>query len=183
MVGAILTQNTNWQNVKRAIENIKKAKLLNPKALLKNQKLIPELIKPSGFYKLKSKRLIEFLKYYVKYYDGNEKRFKTKKTGQIRKELLSIHGVGYETADSILLYALYRPVFVVDAYTQRVFSRHKFFDHKLRHEEIRILFENNLPKETQLYNEYHALIVNLGKNYCKKNEPLCNICPLRNIFN
>lgn len=182
MLGAILTQNTNWQNVKRAIANIKRANLLAPKKLLKNRRRIPELIKPSGFYKLKSKRLIKFLEMYVKHYNGDVKNFKGKKTKEIREELLAIPGIGYETADSILLYALNQPVFVVDAYTRRIFTRHNVFDNNPGYDEIRLLFENNLPRDTKLFNEYHALLVKLGKEYCKKNEPKCNICPVRDIF-
>lgn len=183
MVGAILTQNTNWQNVEKAINNIKREKLLNPEKLLKNMDRIPDLIKPSGFYRLKSKRLIAFLKCFVDNYDGDIANLKDRDTEFIRKELLSIPGIGYETADSILLYALKRPVFVVDAYTRRMLSRHKLINQDAHYDEVKKLFEDNLFKDTQLYNEYHALIVKLGKEFCKKNEPLCNICPLFSIFN
>ncbi len=182
MIGAILTQNTSWKNVEKAINNIKKAKLMNPKKLLKNMDRIPDLIKPSGFYRLKSKRLIAFLKYFVENYEGDIANFETRATEIIRKELLSIPGIGYETADSILLYALGRPVFVVDAYTRRILSRHKLINQDAHYDEVKRLFEDNLYKDTQLYNEYHALIVRLGKEFCKKNEPLCNICPVFNIF-
>lgn len=182
MIGAILTQNTNWKNVEKAINNIKKAKLMNPKKLLKNMNRIPDLIKPSGFYRLKSKRLIAFLKYFVDNYGGDITNFEGRDTEIIRKELLSIPGIGYETADSILLYALDRPVFVIDAYTRRILSRHKLINQDAQYDEIKRLLEDNLYKDTQLYNEYHALIVRLGKEFCKKNEPLCNICPVFNIF-
>jgi endonuclease-3 related protein len=100
----------------------------------------------------------------------------------LRDELLSIPGIGPETADSILLYALNRPVFVIDAYTRRIFLRHKLIDENWDYEQIKKFFEDNLPRDTQLYNEYHALLVKLGKQYCKKNEPLCNTCPLYDIF-
>jgi endonuclease-3 related protein len=179
MVGAILTQNTNWRNVSKAIENIKEAKLLSPKKLLKHRRMIPCLIRPSGFYNIKSKRLIDFLKYYVNNYHGNLKKMKTKRTEFLRRELLNIPGIGHETADSILLYALSRPVFVIDAYTRRVFSRHNIFDYDLPYDEIRLLFEKNLPRNIQLYNEYHALLVKLGKDFCKKKKSLCKMCPLR----
>jgi len=183
MVGAILTQNTNWQNVERAINNIKKAGLLDPKKLLANKKRIPSLIRPSGFYQLKTKRLIEFLRYFVERYDGEIKNFDDKDTKSLRDELLSIKGIGPETADSILLYALNRPVFVVDAYTRRFLLRHRLIGDDADYHKIQRLFEENLPRDTRLYNEYHALIVRLGKEYCKKNEPLCDICPLYNLFN
>ncbi len=182
MVGAILTQNTNWRNVEKAITNIKTAHLLEPKKLLKNRRIIPKLVKPSGFYNLKSRRLIQFLKYYVNSYDGSVKHYLKKKTAVLRGELLSVHGVGKETADSILLYALSRSVFVIDAYTRRIFSRHDFFEYDLPYDEIRSMFEKNLPRSTRLYNEYHALLVKLGKEYCSKNEPLCDICPVHCLF-
>lgn len=178
MVGAILTQNTNWQNVEKAIKNIKDAGLLNAKALLKNKDKIPELIRPSGFYKLKTKRLINFLKFFVDRYNGEIENLKAKKFDKLRDELLGVSGIGPETADSILLYALNRPVFVVDAYTRRILLRHKIIKDDFRYEDIRKLFEENLPRDYKIFNEYHALFVKLGKEYCKKNEPLCNICPL-----
>lgn len=183
MVGAILTQNTNWQNVEKAIYNLKREDLLYPKVLLKNRNRIPELIKPSGFYRLKSRRLFAFLQWFVSNYNGEIGNFEDKDTDLIRKELLTIPGIGPETADSILLYALGRPVFVVDAYTRRMLSRHSLIEDDADYDEIKKLFEDNLFKDTRLYNEYHALIVRLGKQYCKKNDPLCNICPLFNIFN
>jgi endonuclease-3 related protein len=182
MIGAILTQNTNWRNVSKAIDNIKKANLLEPRKLLKKSKKIPRLIRSTGFYKLKTKRLIAFVNYYVKNYKGKVELIRTKKTEVLRKELLDVDGIGHETADSILLYALCRPVFVVDAYTRRIFSRHNIFEYHLPYDDIRFVFENNLPRSARLYNEYHALLVRLGKEYCKKNEPLCNNCPLQNIL-
>ncbi|MEO0184771.1 MAG: endonuclease III domain-containing protein [candidate division WOR-3 bacterium] len=182
IIGAILTQNTNWQNVEKAINNIKKAGLMNPKSLLANRKKIPQLIKPSGFYRLKADRLITFLKYFVEEYNGNIENFNGLDTNSIRLELLAISGIGPETADSILLYALNRPVFVVDAYTKRIFSRHKLISNDADYDGVQNFFQENLPKSVKLYNEYHALIVRLGKQYCKKNEPLCDTCPLYILF-
>lgn len=182
MVGAILTQNTNWQNVEKAINNLKEAGLLNPHKLLANIDKIPQLIRPSGFYKLKSKRLIAFLKYFVEKYGGEVRNFDKKETDFLRNELLFIPGIGPETADSILLYALNRPVFVVDAYTRRMLTRHNLITEKADYNEIQKFFERNLPRDIQLYNEYHALIVRLGKEYCKKNDPLCDTCPIHNIL-
>ncbi|MEO0124393.1 MAG: endonuclease III domain-containing protein [candidate division WOR-3 bacterium] len=182
MVGAILTQNTNWQNVEKAINNIKRANLLHPHKLLENREKISQLIRPSGFYKLKSKRLISFLKYFVERYNGEVKNFNKKETNYLRNELLSVPGIGPETADSILLYALNRPVFVVDAYTRRMLKRHNLISEKADYNDIQKFFESNLPRDIQLYNEYHALIVRLGKEYCKKNDPLCDICPIHNIL-
>jgi endonuclease-3 related protein len=181
MIGAILTQNTNWRNVTKAIDNIKKAGLLEPRRLLNNRTKIATLIRPSGFYNLKAERLHAFLTYYVQNYNGTTETFKTKNTETLREELLAISGIGRETADSILLYAFNRPVFVIDVYTRRIFSRHHIIDYDMPYEDIRTQFETNLPKDVQLYNEYHALLVKLGKEYCKKNEPLCTTCPLRAI--
>jgi len=181
IIGAILTQNTNWRNVSKAINNIKRARLLEPKKLLKHKRVIPRLIRPSGFYKLKSQRLIGFLNYYIKNYQGSVEEMDRQKTEILRKELLQISGIGNETADAILLYALSRPVFVVDTYTRRIFSRHKIFNYHVPYDEIRYFFEINLPNDVQLYNEYHALLVKLGKEYCKITKPLCNTCPIRDI--
>ncbi len=182
MVGAILTQNTNWNNVERAIDNIKKVNLLEPHRLVQAKKKLARLIRPSGFYQLKAKRLGHFLEYLVNSYQGKIELMAKVDKMRLREELLSIPGIGKETADSILLYALKKPVFVVDAYTRRVFSRHRVFDYNLDYDHIRLLFEKNLPRRTRLYNEYHALLVRLGKEYCKKNVPLCSDCPLHNIF-
>ncbi len=182
IIGAILTQNTNWQNVEKAIDNLKKANLLHPHKLLRNSDKIPQLIKPSGFYKLKSKRLIAFLKYFVDRYDGEVENFSKKETDCLRNELLAISGIGPETADSILLYALDRPVFVIDAYTRRMLTRHNLIKPDVDYAEIQRFFEDNIPRDIGIYNEYHALIVRLGKEYCKKNDPLCDSCPIYNIF-
>ncbi len=181
MVGAILTQNTNWRNVSRAIDNIKEKKLLEPKRLYEHRRLIPSLITPSGFYRLKSRRLTAFLKYFIEQYDADINRMKRVPTARLRRELLSVPGIGQETADSILLYAVKRPVFVVDAYTRRIFSRHGLFDRNPGYEEIRALFERHVPHRPKLYNEYHALIVRCAKEFCKKNEPRCTDCPLNAI--
>lgn len=181
MTGAVLTQNTNWLNVSKAIGNIKRAGLLDPKELLMNRKKVAHLIKPSGFYRLKSKRLLALCDYFVTRYKADIKRMKRRNLKYLRHELLSINGIGMETADSILLYALDRPVFVVDAYTRRIFSRHGYFAYNDPYDKIRRLFEHNLPRKSEIYNELHALLVKLGRTKCKKNEPLCNTCPLQHI--
>jgi endonuclease-3 related protein len=181
MTGAVLTQNTNWLNVSKAINNLKNAGLLDPEKLLRNKKKVPQLVKPSGFYRLKGERLLAFCEYYVTRYKANAEKMKKRNLKILRNELISIKGIGKETADSILLYALDRPVFVVDAYTRRIFSRHGYFAYDDSYDEIRLLFERNLPRKSKIYNEYHALLVKLGKTRCKKNEPLCNNCPLQHI--
>lgn len=183
IVGAILTQNTNWKNVERAIENLKEKKLLDPSALVKiSEEELARLIRPAGYYNIKTKRLKEFLKVFCKRWDGSIEKMKTLPLGQLRKALLEIRGIGPETADSILLYALGREVFVVDAYTKRILQRHGVIDGKEDYESIRKLFESVLPRDVSLYNEYHALIVRVGKTFCKSKNPFCNKCPLGELF-
>jgi endonuclease-3 related protein len=182
IVGAILTQRTSWKNVEKVIQNLKKKKLLEPKKLFQLPiKKLEGLIKPCGFYKIKAKRLRSFLKFFIDKYNGNlEEMFKTS-LDELRKELLSVHGIGHETCDSILLYVGEMSVFVVDAYTFRLCKRYPLIYSK-DYEEVRKFFENNLPKDVNLFKEFHALIVELGKNYCKT-KPLCEECPLRGDCN
>lgn len=182
MVGAILAQNTNWRNVEQAILNIKAARLMDVHALYKHRRRIAQLIKPSGFYRLKSKRLIAFLEMLLHKYAGRIEIMKSKKTMTLRRELTAISGIGNETADSMLLYALQKPVFVIDAYTRRIGSRHKLFDIDALYDEIRMLFEDSIPKQVTIYNEYHAMLVKVGKEHCRKHEPLCDTCPVQHIF-
>ena len=175
-LGAILTQNTNWNNVERALSNLKKAKILGYKDILAiKEKSLAELIKPSGYYNQKAKRLKSLAKLVSEY--GSVENFLTNVE---RDELLAVKGIGKETADSILLYACSKPYFVVDAYTRRIFSRLDLLKYDMDYEEIRKFFEDNLPRDILLYREFHALIVKLGKDICKK-KPLCNDCPLLKI--
>jgi endonuclease-3 related protein len=178
MIGAILTQNTNWRNVSTTIEKIKKAKLLDPKKMLAGHRKIPQLIKTSGFYRTKAKYLRTFVQYYVNNYRGDPQLMVRKKTQVLRKELLALPGIGPETADSILLYALGKRIFVVDAYTRRILSRHGIAKYDTGYDELQRMIVQALPASTRLFNEYHALLVRVGKKYCRKNEPLCNTCPL-----
>ncbi len=177
IIGAILTQQAAWKNVEIAIKNLKEENLIEPKLLydLQTTKL-EQLIKPSGFFKVKTKRLRSFLKFFIEKYDGDlEKIFKSP-LQDLRKILLSVYGIGPETCDSIILYAGEKPVFVVDAYTLRLCERYPIIKSK-KYEEVREFFERNLPKDVNLFKEFHALIVELGKNYCKV-KPLCEKCPL-----
>jgi len=181
MVGAILTQNTAWANVEKAIINLKNEKLLSPgKLQALNLKKLKYLIKPAGFYNVKAKRLKSFLSY-LNNYQNNFGRLKKKNLGALRRELLSVDGIGPETADSILLYALNRPIFVVDAYTKRIFSRHKLVDIDIDYDNLQKIFMSNLPHDYKLFNEYHALIVELGKKFCKSKNPKCAECPLKTV--
>lgn len=178
-VGAILTQNTSWSNVEKAIRNIKKEKLLSAKALhaLPVNKLA-SLIKPAGYFNIKAGRLRSFIDFLVHEYSGSMHRMKKKGALELRQELLGVHGIGPETADSILLYALGKPVFVIDAYTKRVLSRHAILDFNAGYDEYQRLFHSALDEDVQLFNEYHALFVMVGKDFCKP-KPLCGACPLK----
>jgi endonuclease-3 related protein len=178
IVGAVLTQNTNWGNVEKAIANLKKAKTLTPEKLhsLKPAKLA-KLIRPAGYFNIKASRLKNLIGWLFMNYAGKLAKLKNIPTHQLRGQLLGVSGVGPETADSILLYALNRPVFVVDAYTKRILSRHHLIKFEAEYEQIRAFFESNLPENTQLFNEYHALLVRTGKEFCKPT-PLCADCPL-----
>ena len=180
VVGAVLTQNTNWGNVTRAIANLQNAGILSFEALLDlSLEDLAYYIKPSGYYNIKSKRLKNLLEMIRDRYEGNLDALFRDKTASARRNLLSVQGIGPETADSILLYAGGHPVFVVDAYTHRIFSRHGLLPEESDYHAIQEEFTSRLPVDTALYNEYHALLVMLGKNFCKKTKPLCGQCPLR----
>jgi len=179
MIGAILTQNTNWENVSKSIKKIKEKELLNVKALFQiDEQELSQLIKSCGYYNLKAKRLKNFIRFFYQKYDGLiEKMFK-EDWQYLRGELLTVNGIGQETADSILLYAGGKPVFVVDTYTKRIFQRHELVSSEDSYEQIQQVFMKNLPEDYRLYNEFHAQIVMVGKKYCKRNNPNCPDCPL-----
>ncbi len=178
ITGAILTQNTSWTNVEKAIANLKAAGCLSPEALYRIElSRLAELIRPAGYYNIKAKRLKTFLEWLFDSYGGNLANLEPVATSRLREELLAIKGVGRETADSILLYALGRPVFVVDAYTARIAVRHGLIEPDADYEQLRELFESNLPQDTQLFNEYHALLVRAGKEFCRP-KARCPGCPL-----
>jgi endonuclease-3 related protein len=181
IVGAILTQNTNWTNVEKAIENLKSAQSLTPEKLhdLGMSKLT-ELIRPAGYYNIKAKRLKSFVGWLFANYGGQLRRLEDVGSEQLRAELLAIKGIGRETADSILLYALGRCVFVVDTYTARIAVRHRLIELGADYEQLRELFESNLPAEPALFNEYHALLVRAGKDYCRP-KARCAGCPLEDL--
>jgi endonuclease-3 related protein len=181
MVGAILTQNTSWKNVEKAIQRLKMNRVLNPEGIyyLKKSQLAP-LIRSSGYYRIKADRLKSFVDFLYEEYGGDLKRMKRERMVELREKLLGVKGIGPETADSILLYGLKRPIFVVDAYTKRVLSRHGMISEKASYEEVQKLFMEHLPPDEKLFNEYHALFVHLGKTLCKK-KPQCYICPLKEI--
>ncbi|MBN1406058.1 MAG: endonuclease III domain-containing protein [Candidatus Omnitrophica bacterium] len=179
IVGAILTQNTSWKNVERAIANLKSSRNLSPERLRKiSIKKLASIIKPSGYHNVKAKRLKNFIKYLFKSYKGSLNRLFSQPIAAIRQGLLSVNGIGPETADSIILYAAKKPVFVIDAYTKRILFRCGIIKYDLPYEQIQAVFHKNLPMNAALFNEYHALIVEHGKNVCKT-KPLCCKCALR----
>jgi len=183
MVGAVLTQNTNWNNVHRAITNLKEAGVLEPGALARlGAAELEELIRPAGYFRVKARRLSNLVRMVMDRYDGSLEGMFARHPDELREELLAVQGIGPETADSILLYAAGKPVFVVDAYTHRVLSRHGWIDFEADYHEIQDLFHSSLPEDVQLFNEYHALIVRLGKDSCRKRNPRCDDCPLAGLL-
>jgi endonuclease III related protein len=179
IVGAILTQSTAWTNVERAIANLRRARLLSPRALERVPLgRLARLVRPSGYFRQKAKKLKAFLRFLKEEFGGSLERMFRTPTAELREKLLGVHGIGPETADSILLYGGEHRVFVVDAYTKRILARHSLIQEKASYEEVRALFEQNLPGDPQLWNEYHALLVQVGKNWCRPNEARCSECPL-----
>ena len=180
MVGAILTQNTAWKNVERAIQNLKKAGAITPKALEKIEaSRLAKLIRPAGYFNVKAKRLKNFINFLKRQYSLNLRKMFKAPLSLLRGQLLEVNGIGEETADSILLYAACKATFVVDAYTRRIFSRHRYLKGNESYQQIQEIFQGLLPKDTQLYNDYHAQVVETGKDYCRTN-PRCEACPLKN---
>lgn len=184
IIGAVLTQNTAWTNVEKAINNLKAAHLMDFEAMeAMPDATLAQLIRPCGYYNLKTNRLRNLLTLIRNQYDGDLDSFLSENTNDLRRALLSVKGIGPETADSIILYAAEKPIFVVDAYTHRILSRHNIIDpDDSDYHQIQELFMGELPEDTQLYNEYHALIVMTGKDFCKKSKPRCQECPLEALL-
>jgi endonuclease III related protein len=182
MVGAVLTQNTSWDNVRKAIAELRTHGLLTFESLsgCSATEIAPH-IRASGYFNLKAQRLRNLLDLIVDDYQSDLKAFLEDDPEQSRSRLLAVKGIGAETADSILLYACNQPVFVVDMYTHRVFSRHNLLPEECDYHTMQDTFVAHLPRETQLYNEFHALIVRVATVYCKKNKPLCGQCPLQGL--
>jgi endonuclease III related protein len=179
IVGAVLVQNTAWRNVERAIENLRDAGLMEPRKLYAvTEQETAELIRPAGYYQVKARRLRNLLKLIVERYEGSLEAMFHVHLATLREELLGVNGIGPETADAILLYAGGLPTFVVDTYTHRVLARHGWIGYEAGYDEIKDHFESSLPADAALYNEYHALLVRVGKEYCRKTEPKCAACPL-----
>ncbi len=181
IIGAILTQSAAWLNVEKAIANLKAAKALSPKAL--RQFSLPEiatLIRPCGYYNAKALKLKSLAHWLGEYYNDNLEKLFANATEHLRQQLLSIYGIGQETADSIILYAANKPIFVIDAYTRRIINRIGPAPDSNSYNAYQALFMNNLPADTELFNEYHALLVCLAKDVCR-NRPLCPQCCLTHI--
>lgn len=179
MMGAILTQNTSWSNVEKAINNLKKENLLEPRKLYRiNQEELAQLIKPSGYYNIKARRLKNFVNLFVNDFECSAEKMFSGDSEELRKKLLNVNGIGPETADSILLYAGKKPFFVVDAYTKRVFSRHELISENAAYHQIQEFFSQNLDQDVKLFNEFHAQIVMLGKTICTSKNPDCVKCPI-----
>lgn len=181
MVGAVLTQNTNWNNVATAIDNLKRDGLLTYEKLSAlPADLLAEKIRPAGYFNLKTQRLKNLLRH-IQDHGGSLENFFDRDKEVLRERLLQVKGIGPETADSIILYAAEKPAFVVDAYTHRVLYRHHCIPEEASYHEIQELFTTSLPENVLLFNEYHALLVRLGKEYCKKKNPRCSGCPLEGV--
>ncbi len=180
MVGAILTQTTNWHNVEQAIGKLRQVQALHPRRLLAlGRGGLQRAIYSTGYFRQKAVRLRTFAAWYLARYGGSRVRMFSRPWPRVREELLRLRGIGPETADSILLYAGGKPVFVADAYSQRIFRRHRMIGAGASYEEAQALIMDAFPRDQRLYNEFHALIVAVGKRYCHRRAPACGRCPLR----
>lgn len=182
LVGAVLVQNTSWQNVEKAIARLREEDLLEPHALYAvPPEELEELIRPAGYFRIKARRLRSLLEFLVERYDGSLERMFQTGLAELREGLLQVKGIGPETADSILLYAGGLPTFVVDAYTHRVLTRHGWIGFDADYYQIQDHFVSGLPEDATLFNEYHALLVEVGKQHCRK-QPRCEGCPLADML-
>jgi len=178
LIGAVLTQNTAWRNVEQAIHNLKQKNLIRLDGILNTDRAVLEaLLRPAGFFRVKTKRLRNLLQFVADEYDGDLDRMFEEEIWSLREKLLSIHGIGEETADCILLYGGLKSVFVVDAYTRRMLERHRLIGPRTTYSEIQDLFMERLPHEQPLFGQYHALLVEAGKRFCRQ-VPCCGACPL-----
>jgi endonuclease III related protein len=181
IVGAILTQNTAWANVEKAIENLRTANCLSVRKIRDIPlSRLAKLIRPSGYYNIKAQRLKSFIDFLFREYSGSLPQMSKACLSRLRPQLLEVKGIGPETADSILLYACEKPVFVIDAYTRRIMARHHLLDGQMDYPDIQEIFMANLKPQVGLFNEYHALLVRLAKDFCRK-KPQCNHCPLEGL--
>jgi len=181
IIGALLTQNTSWKNVEKAIAVLKEKNMLHPLKLYNlEEERLAEIIKSSGFFNIKAKRMKNFITFLFENYQGSIEKMFSEELTSLRGNLLKINGIGPETADSILLYAGEKPIFVVDAYTRRILIRHNFIPKEASYSEIQELFMKNLEKDVKMFNEYHALFVYTGKHFCRR-IPHCESCPMKGL--
>lgn len=179
VIGAILTQNTAWTNVERAIENLKRENLLSAPALAAVEtERLAEVIRPAGYFNIKAKRLKNFIEMLTRDFGGDLSALFRLPTSTLRETILAVSGIGPETADSMILYGAGKPVFVVDAYTARIFFRHGLIDEEATYDDIQSLLAGSLAEDVEMFKEYHALLVTVGKRHCKKSAPECRGCPL-----
>ena len=181
VVGAILTQNTSWKNVEKAIENLNRKGIMDIHKLNHiDKKELARLIRSSGYYNQKAQRIKDFVSFVIDKYEGKLENLFSLDIEDLRNELLSIKGIGKETADSIILYSALKPIFVIDAYTKRIVERLGITNDK-DYDQLQRIFMESLPKDQKIFAEYHALLVRLGKENCKKRELRCKDCPLRKL--
>jgi len=179
MVGAVLTQNTAWKNVEKAIATLKTFGLLDPHKIHEtDQDTLALAIRPAGYFNVKAKRLKSLVAWFVTEHAADVDRLQAMPPDRLREQLLTVHGIGPETADSILLYALEVPTFVIDAYTYRVVTRHGLLGEEAGYDDLKEHFERSLPRDRALYNEFHALLVAVGKEFCRPTAR-CERCPLK----
>jgi len=178
IIGAVLTQNTAWSNVEKALGNLRRSGKLSLRALDRaREATVARLIRPAGYFNLKARRLKAVARFFASRCEADLARLKDADPLALRSELLQVYGIGPETADSILLYALNKPIFVVDAYTRRILARHGLAEPDASYEDVQRLFTSSLPPDTPFYNEYHALLVAVGHRHCRP-KPRCAECPL-----
>jgi endonuclease-3 related protein len=181
MIGAILTQNTAWTNVEKAIAALKERRLLSPAAIDRvDQETLAGVIRPAGYFRVKAKRLKALVRFFLAEYGGSIEAMAAEELPSLREKLLAVRGVGPETADGILLYACGKPVFIGDAYTRRILQRHHRVPEEADVQQVRHLFMTHLPHDASLFNQFHALFVHTGKTFCRT-EPKCGLCPLRKL--
>jgi endonuclease-3 related protein len=182
MVGAILTQATNWRNVEQALVRLRAVGGLQPRRLLAMRRGdLERALRPAGYFRQKAKRVVGFARWFMSRYAGRPRRMFRRPWRVLRQELLALSGIGPETADSILLYAGAQPVFVVDAYTRRIFRRHRFIRARATYDEVQGVASRELPASARVYNECHALLVAVGKSFCHRRQPDCAHCPLGDL--
>ena len=182
-MGAILVQNTSWTNVERAIANLRRDRMLSLEAIhATSAPRLARLIRSSGYFRQKARKLKAFTSFVHREYRGSLTRMFRTSTEALRTQLLGVHGIGRETADSILLYAGRHPIFVIDSYTRRILERHGMASPRDSYEQLRLLFERQLPRDHRIFNEFHALLVLTAKLYCRKSEARCSACPLKTFL-